>query len=121
MTEAQFKQRFPNASTAFIEANRHLVDRVAPCPQQQPHPRDDTVAEAPRTQPDTRRCLVRLTSYRRRLLDERNLFDKYFVDALVDAGIIHDDSPQWAKIEVFQFLIGPHEVERTTICIYPID
>jgi hypothetical protein len=32
------------------------------------------------------RCLVRITSLRSRLIDERNIFDKHVTDALVEAG-----------------------------------
>lgn len=58
---------------------------------------------------------VRVTSYRTRLLDERNLWDHYIVDALVKAGLLRDDSPQWCKVEVAQHLVGRKCDERTEV------
>lgn len=58
---------------------------------------------------------VRITSCRLRLCDERNLFDKYFVDALVTAGILYDDSPTWCKIEVVQRIVINKADECTVI------
>jgi len=64
-----------------------------------------------------RRRIVRITSYRRVLADERNLFDKHFVDALVRAKLLVDDSPQWCEVQVKQVQVGNAALERTEIVI----
>jgi hypothetical protein len=66
------------------------------------------------------RHLVRLKAFRASTLDERNLFDKYFVDALVYAGAISGDSPKEIEIEVTQEKCLPVE-ERTEITIQPLE
>lgn len=63
------------------------------------------------------RHLVRITSFRLRLLDERNLADKYFTDALIYAGIIHGDSTKEAQIIVTQEQVLHVANERTEIII----
>lgn len=63
------------------------------------------------------RRVVRITSFRLRLLDERNLADKYFTDALIYAGILHGDSPDEAQIIVRQEKVSEAALERTEIWI----
>jgi hypothetical protein len=75
---------------------------VAPDAKLQRDTGDEPLAAVPGTNPDAKRRLVRLTSHRRRELDERNLWDKYFVDSLVTAGLLVNDTPRWAQIEVKQ-------------------
>jgi hypothetical protein len=65
--------------------------------------------------PSGERLLVRVTSIRRRLLDEDNLCEKYHVDLCRYAGIIPCDSPDKIKIEVCQFKAGRGEQEKTII------
>lgn len=61
------------------------------------------------------RCLVRVTSFRRRLLDEGNAWTKHFVDALVEADILRDDSPAFVKLETIQKQVAYAFEERTEI------
>lgn len=89
----------PDGSFAKASAK---TGRVAPDAERKRDPGHESLAAAPGANRHSTRRLVRLTSYRRRELDERNLWDKYFVDSLVLAGILVDDSPAWAKIEVIQ-------------------
>lgn len=62
--------------------------------------------------------LVRITSIRRRLLDEDNLCEKYHVDLCRYAGVIPDDEAGETKIEVCQKKAGKEEIERTVIEVY---
>jgi len=62
--------------------------------------------------------LVRVTSYRRRLLDEDNLCEKFHVDLCRYAGIIPSDAPGQTKIEVSQKKVGSKEAEFVRIEIY---
>lgn len=75
---------------------------LAPNAERKPDTIDERVGEAPRANPDKKRRLVCLTSIRKTLCDERNLFDKHFVDSLVDAGVLVDDSPRWVEVKVSQ-------------------
>lgn len=64
---------------------------------------------------DTGRVLVRVTSFRVRLLDEDNLCEKYHVDCLRYAGIISGDDPSQAKIETGQVRVKSKTEERVLI------
>jgi hypothetical protein len=65
--------------------------------------------------PDTGRILVRVTSFRRRLLDEDNLAEKYFVDCCRYAGLLASDAPDKTRIEVRQVKARSKEEEETVI------
>lgn len=64
--------------------------------------------------------LVRVTSFRRRLLDEDNLAEKYHVDCLRYAGLIPGDAPGQARIITTQEKVSRKEDERTEIIIEPL-
>ena len=61
------------------------------------------------------RCVVRVTSRRRRLLDEDNLAEKYHVDCLRYAGLLHSDAPDQTHIEVAQVKVATKDEECTVI------
>lgn len=61
------------------------------------------------------RILVRVTSFRRRLLDEDNLCEKFHTDLCRYAGLIPSDAPGTTKIEVSQEKVGSKEAERVRI------
>lgn len=75
---------------------------VAPDAKRQQDPVNERVAEAPGANPDKKRRLVRFTSCRLRLADQPNLWIKHYLDSLVEAGILVDDSPRWVEVEVLQ-------------------
>lgn len=120
MTRNEIKERFPHASEAFVRANLD-PDSVPPSPKLERSVQHEPVAADARKAADARRRLVIVKSFRARLCDERNLCDKYFVDALVRAGILVDDSPEWAKIEVYQVKVDSKAEERTEIQVYDDD
>lgn len=64
------------------------------------------------------RVLVRVTSIRRRLLDEDNLCEKYVVDCCRYAGLLPEDSPSRTKIEVAQRKAAKGEPEATLVEIF---
>ena len=74
------------------------IENKAVCPQKGSLPehavRHGTLAEAARKAGYTGRCIVRVKSLRKRLIDPDNLCAKWFLDALRYAGVIHDDRPQ---------------------------
>ena len=113
---------FPNASKSFLKL--HGLSGSSNCAaagtvlERPPRPRP---LAAPQVEvPDSSRVLVRVVSYRRRLLDEDNLAEKYFVDCARYAGLLSGDEPSKTKIEVSQIKVKAKEDERTEITItYP--
>ena len=67
---------------------------------------------------DPSRVLIRVTSIRKRLLDEDNIAVKYFVDCCRYAGIIREDNPGEAKIEAAQRKAEKGEEEATLAEIF---
>ena len=66
------------------------------------------------------RFLVRVTSFRVRLLDEDNLCEKYHVDCCRYAGLIPGDAPGQAKIETGQQKVQSKKDECVLIEISPL-
>lgn len=107
--------RFPRASKAFLVANG-----LAPAPLVERSPSPRPLAKETPQEPNPGRVLVRVTSFRRRLLDEDNLCEKYHVDCCRYAGLLSSDAPERTKIEVAQVKVKSKEEERTEIQItYP--
>ena len=109
------KELFHNASKDFLALHgigdppsRPIVERLA---------RTRPLATQEAQVPNTGRVLVRVVSYRRRLLDEDNLAEKYFVDCARYAGLISNDDPSQTHIEVSQEKVARKEDERTEITI----
>lgn len=75
------------------------------------------LAKGKAEKPDTGKFLVRVTSFRRRLLDEDNLCEKYHVDCARYAGLLPGDDPSQARIETRQEKVRSKEEERTEIVI----
>lgn len=73
--------------------------------------------------PQTERRCVKYTVYRARLLDDDNRFagTKPITDALVDLGLLKDDSPAWATVTVDQVAGVPEPERRTEILIEGAD
>ena len=69
---------------------------------------------------DPAKFLVSVISYRKRLLDEDNLSEKYMVDCLRYAGLIPCDSPDRVSIKASQVKVGKDEPEKTLIRIVQI-
>lgn len=65
------------------------------------------------------RVSVRVTSYRRRLLDPDNLCAKWFLDACRYSRLIRDDRPEDITFSVSQEKVTQPEDERTEILIEP--
>ena len=65
--------------------------------------------------------LVRVTSIRKRLLDEDNLCEKYHVDLCRYAGVISGDEAGQTKIEVAQRKAAKGETEKTIIEVFAIN
>jgi hypothetical protein len=125
MTRRELKELFPNASESFLRrtADEHRADPspdgVPPTAVVESGGENDPVGTDAGEVAYQGRCLVSITSFRLRLCDERNLYDKHFVDALKEAGAFVDDSPKYVQVEVGQVQVkSPHE-ERTLIVMTP--
>jgi Holliday junction resolvase RusA-like endonuclease len=116
MTPAKLRELFPNASEQFIERNSDPI-RKPPATKLERRSRNGSLAKAKTQTGDSRKFLVRVTSYRIRLLDEDNLCEKYHVDCCRYAGIISDDSAAKARIETSQQKVKTKGEERTEIQI----
>lgn len=91
----------------------------APRPKLERSLGDGPLATGQAEKGDTGRVLIRVVSHRRRLLDEDNLSEKYFVDCARYAGLLAGDEPAKTKIEVSQEKVSRKEDERTEIQITP--
>jgi len=76
---------------------------------------DGSLAESKTQERNPSRSIIRITSFRTRLIDPDNLCAKYFVDGLRYAGIIPDDRPQDIELTVTQEKVATIAEERTEI------
>lgn len=118
MTPEQLKAKFPHASDAFIRANLQAQD-PGPVAKLESDPCNAPLAKSEVQESDPGRFLVCVESVRKRLLDEDGLCEKYHVDCLRYASILHDDNPGAAKIEVSQRKAEKGEEEHINITVYP--
>lgn len=77
-----------------------------------------TLGAAENEKGNTGRVLIRITSFRLRLIDEDNLCEKYIVDCCRYSGLLPDDNPEQTKIEVCQEKVRTKEEERTLVQIF---
>jgi hypothetical protein len=94
--------------------------RLSSCAQPQPAVCDVSARADQRKESHAGRFLVRVTSFRRRLLDPDNLCPKYFVDALRYAGIIPDDTSEDIELVIRQEKVELRSDERTELEITPL-
>lgn len=81
---------------------------------------DAALGEGQKKVGDTASRLVRITSRRKRLLDEDNLVPKLAVDCLRYAGLLSGDEAGKTHIECRQEKIGKEEREETLIEIFSL-
>jgi hypothetical protein len=77
--------------------------------------RHEQVAKVKGKKADPRRCVLRITSHRTRLLDTDNLCPKYFIDALRIAGVIEDDTAEHIDLQLSQEKVARRSEEKTVI------
>lgn len=118
MNPDAIKLLFPNASRSLLAAN---VEGARTNPELERNPGNGTLAEGAAKKANSTRLLVRITSVRKRLLDEDNLCEKYLLDCCRYSGLIRDDSPEEIHVETFQRKAGKDEEEHTLIWIYEPD
>lgn len=103
---------FPNASPDLLSRNTSqasIVERDS---------RDESLAKKEVQGRAGKRVLVRVTSVRKRLLDEDNLCEKYHVDLCRYAGVISGDEAGKTKIETAQRKAEKDEEEKVIIEVF---
>lgn len=114
-TSHELKSLFQNAGSDFFDRNSREGSKLERASR-------DAALESKQVEiTDSARFLVRITSIRKRLLDEDNLAGKYHCDCLRYAGIIPDDSPNKTHIETRQRKAKKGEEERTLIEVFIIN
>ena len=108
-----------NCGPAVRKLNSGLfpAGRGAPAPQLEPRDLPRPLAASAPQNRDTRKRLVRIKSFRVRLLDEDNLCAKFHVDSLRYAGLLPGDDPNQARIQVSQEKVAHRHQERTEIFV----
>lgn len=96
------------------------VGRASPGSLAQQAVRHGTLGEGEGKKGYSGRVLVRVTSYRRRLLDPDNLIPKYFLDCFRYAGVLRDDRADEIELISTQSKVRKKEDERTEIEVSPI-
>jgi hypothetical protein len=105
---------FPNASPDLLARNAGKASKLE---RGSGHaPLEANKVEGPTGQ----RFLVRVTTTRRRLLDQSNLCYKYHEDLLRYSGILPDDSPDICESEVRQVKAVKGQEEKILIEVFTI-
>lgn len=134
MNERELKRRFPNASAAFVAANTDGPEFCLEIEEEgasrgktftvrsklERNSGNGALVSGQAKKGYTGRVLVRVTSVRRRLIDEDNLCSKYVVDCCRYAGLISSDDPGKTQIQSTQRKAGKEEAEHTIIEIFAI-
>jgi hypothetical protein len=100
------------------DAEKLQHELKASCPLQSPQPqppvRHEPLAAGEGKKEGSSRVIVRITSFRQRLVDADNACGKSLVDGLRYAGLIPNDRPQDIELTVTQEKCGKKE-ERTEV------
>jgi Holliday junction resolvase RusA-like endonuclease len=130
MKSDEFSKRFPNASKACIAANNPKLrsdsekkgdyQKTSLCPVVERVTGASSSRKVSAKERDTRRFLVRVVSYRRKLIDVDNLCEKYVVDCCRYAGVLPDDGPAQTQIEVRQEKVGNESEEKTVVEVWQL-
>lgn len=76
---------------------------------------DEPLGPPPGEKKNSSRSVIRITSFRQRLIDPDNPCPKYFIDSLRYAGLIPDDTPDCVVIQVEQKKVKRKTSQRTEI------
>lgn len=112
MSPDDLKRLFPNATKSLLAVNPDCsgeaskLERVAG---------DAALGQTQTKNGDSKGFLVRITSVRKRLLDEDNLCGKYHTDCLRYAGVLPTDAPDKTHIQTTQRKTKKGEEEHTIV------
>lgn len=122
MTYDELKAKFPHASEQFLRANAgdSAHRGKAPSAELERCLTDEPLAADALKARHSGKFFVRVVSFRRRLLDEDNLCEKFHVDCVRYAAIIPSDAPGRCRIVTTQEKVRSKEEERTEILIEQI-
>ncbi len=112
MNDSEIKRIFPRASKDFADLN---ADGISRDPKPQSVVRNERLDEKAGKAKNAIRHIVRITSFRTRLLDTDNLCPKFFIDALRYAGCIYDDAEKDIDLRVSQRQVEKRTQEKTLI------
>lgn len=84
-------------------------------------PRTPTLRKGQKKARDSKRYVVRIVSFRTRLLDVDNLCEKFAVDFLRYCGAIPSDAPATTQITIEQKKTGKEEEDRDEITVIRIE
>jgi hypothetical protein len=102
-------------SEAQLNAHESKAHRLSSGAKPEPIVRHEPVGSSPRETQNPGRIVVRIVSFRQRLLDPDNLCPKWFIDGLRYAGLIPGDREEDITLEVRQFKVRDKAGERTEI------
>jgi hypothetical protein len=123
MTREELTRLFPHASEQFLRRNATddpaRSDSARPVPVPESPSVNGALATRQAEARDTRKRIVRITSFRARLLDDDNVCGKFHTDAIryCRAGILPDDAPGCCEIITSQIKVATKAEERTRIVI----
>lgn len=117
MNEQQLRIRFPNASDSFIRANSDSGHPRSSA-KLEPDTWDGALGQAQIQDRPSGHFFIRVTSFRKRLLDYDNLCEKYHIDCCRYAGVIPSDDPTQTQIEVCQVKTRKGEAEFTRVEVF---
>lgn len=110
ITERKLRRLFPNAAESFIKSNS---DSRKSSKLEQGTKNEPLVADKVKER-DTGAGFILITDFRKRLLDDDNLCEKFHVDALRYSGYIKNDSRKQYKIFTTQEKLSK-EIEPYTL------
>ena len=103
---------FPKAGRIYAHTD---PNRPSPAPLMERNLSNESLEADQAEAASSTRYTVRVTSYRRRLLDEDNLCEKFHIDSLRYAGILPSDAPERCHIETFQIKVSTKKEEKTVL------
>lgn len=113
MKPEDIKRILPNASKSLIELNSRASSSIV-----ESSVIHGALAEKKTQDRNTGKRVVRITSYRTRLLDPDNLVGKWHLDSLRYARILYDDRPEDIDYQISQKKVNKKNQEKTLIQIY---
>lgn len=134
MNEHLIRRLFPNVSKSCLAANSEPAEfrleieegrqdsgKVAPASAKlERNLGHGALGEGQAKAGNPDRFFVRVTSVRRRLIDEDNLCEKYVIDCCRYAGLLPGDGPGTTRIEATQRKAGKEEAEHTVVEIFAV-
>ena len=114
MKPERLKQLFPNASKSTIDANSDS-NSSSPDAIMERSSGDGPLAAAQAKESDSGIYIVRVTSFRVRLLDDDNVCEKFHVDCCRYAGLLPSDAYGKARIIPLQKKVDTKAQQKTLI------